>query len=83
MTITRATQKSPDSKRMSDRHVRILSHYIRCLQQTFLVMRKQPTIQGCNRRRASQKFVANTISFEQEHNMKYMLTKTNRECESK
>ena len=61
-TITRATQKSPDSKRMSGQHVRILIHCIRCLQLASLVMLKQPKIQGCNRRRASQKFVAKQLT---------------------
>ena len=39
-------------------------------------MLKLPKTQRYNQHGASQKIVANTTSPEQEHNMKYMLTKT-------
>ena len=50
-------------------------HWV-CQQQTSLVMFKLPKIQRYNQHGASQKIVANTTSPEQEHNMKYMLSKT-------
>ena len=51
-------------------------------QPTPLVMLKLPKTQKYNQHGASQKIVADTISFEQEHNMKYMLTKTTEKAAS-